>query len=84
MIKPHYANLMATDQQIQVYCRHKIIHVSSPFVFSFLVKYIHHILTLQLNVVEITGRGPIIANLHVTRERTQIFWPFFADDNNKW
>ena len=31
-----------------------------------------------------TGRGPIIANLHVTRERTQIFWPFFADDNNQW
>ena len=27
---------------------------------------------------------PIIANLHVIRERTRIFWPFFADDNNKW
>jgi hypothetical protein len=27
---------------------------------------------------------PIIANLHVTRERTRIFWPFFADDKNKW
>jgi hypothetical protein len=27
---------------------------------------------------------PIIANLHVTRERTRIFWPFFAGDNNKW
>ena len=27
---------------------------------------------------------PIIANLHVTREHTRIFWPFFADDNNKW
>jgi hypothetical protein len=26
----------------------------------------------------------IIANLHVTRERTRIFWPFFAGDNNKW
>jgi hypothetical protein len=31
-----------------------------------------------------TGRGPIIANLHVTHECTRIFWPFFADDNNKW
>jgi hypothetical protein len=31
-----------------------------------------------------TGRGPIIANLHVTRERTRIFWPYFADENNKW
>ena len=31
-----------------------------------------------------TGRGPIIATLHVTHERTQIFGPFFADDNNKW
>jgi hypothetical protein len=30
------------------------------------------------------GQGPIIANLHVTRERTRIFWPFFADDNNTW
>ena len=26
---------------------------------------------------------PIIANLHVTRERTRIFSPFFADNNNK-
>jgi hypothetical protein len=32
----------------------------------------------------ITGREPIIANLHVIRERTRIFGPFFADDNNKW
>ena len=31
-----------------------------------------------------TGRGPIIANLHVTREHMQIFCPFFADNNNKW
>jgi len=31
-----------------------------------------------------TGRGPIIANLHVTRERTRIFGTFSADDNNKW
>jgi hypothetical protein len=31
-----------------------------------------------------TGRGPIIDNLHVTRERMQIFLPFFADDNIKW
>jgi hypothetical protein len=31
-----------------------------------------------------TGWGPIIANLHVTREHTQIFWPFFADDSDKW
>jgi hypothetical protein len=27
---------------------------------------------------------PIIANMHITRERTRIFSPFFADDNNKW
>jgi hypothetical protein len=32
----------------------------------------------------VTGRGPIITNLHVTREGTQIFRPFFADDNNNW
>jgi hypothetical protein len=31
-----------------------------------------------------TGREPIIANLHVTRERTQNLWRFFPDDNNKW
>ena len=31
-----------------------------------------------------TSRGPIIAKLHVTRESTQIFGPFFADGNNKW
>jgi hypothetical protein len=31
-----------------------------------------------------TGRGPIIANMHITRERTPIFSPFFTDDNNKW
>ena len=31
-----------------------------------------------------TGRGPIIVNLHVTCERTQIFRSLFADDNNKW
>ena len=31
-----------------------------------------------------TGQGPIITNLHVTHERTRLFWPFFADDNNKW
>ena len=27
---------------------------------------------------------PVIANLHGTRERTRIFGPFLADDNNKW
>jgi hypothetical protein len=27
---------------------------------------------------------PIIANMHITRERTRIFSPFFTDDNNKW
>ena len=27
-----------------------------------------------------TGQVPIIANLHITHERTQIFGPFFADD----
>ena len=27
---------------------------------------------------------PIIANLYITHERTLIFWPFFADHNNKW
>jgi hypothetical protein len=32
----------------------------------------------------VTGREPIIANLHATCERTRIFGPFFADDNNKW
>jgi len=37
-----------------------------------------------IGIVNTTGRGPIIANLHVTRERTRIFGPFFADDNNKW
>jgi hypothetical protein len=31
-----------------------------------------------------TGRGPIIVNLHVTREGTGIFRSLFADDNNKW
>jgi len=41
-------------------------------------------LTSHRIVLDVTGRGPIIANLHVTRERTWIFWSFFADDNNKW
>ena len=36
------------------------------------------------NRASITGRGPIIANLHITHDSMQIFWPFFADDNNKW
>ena len=40
--------------------------------------------TNDVYVCASTGRGPIIANFHVTCERTRIFWPFFADDNNKW
>jgi hypothetical protein len=38
----------------------------------------------DIQVFITTGRGPIIANLHVTRECTQIFGSFFADNNNKW
>ena len=34
-------------------------------------------------IINITGRGPIITNLHVTRECTH-FLAIFADDNNKW
>ena len=35
-------------------------------------------------ILKNTGRGTIIANLHITCERTQIFGPFFADNNNIW
>ena len=38
----------------------------------------------DIQVFITTGRGPIIANLHVTRECTQIFGPLFADDDNKY
>jgi hypothetical protein len=39
---------------------------------------------IGFNDLKNTGRGPIIANLHVTREHTQFFGPFFADNNNIW
>ena len=45
---------------------------------------------INIDLKNITGRRPIycqvpiIANLHITRERRRIYRPFFADDNNKW
>ena len=41
-------------------------------------------LDFYLESLLVEHQVPIIANLYVTPERTQIFWPFFADDNNKW
>ena len=54
-----------------------------PFRQKNLVHFcVYLLIQLKPTPKNITGRGPIIANLHVTRERTRIFRPFFADD--KW
>ena len=41
-------------------------------------------MAIDIFCLPLTQQVPIIANLHVTHERTQIFGPFFADDNNKY
>ena len=58
-----------------------LYRVQRPLVFTSLII---QEMDMNKNLQSTTGRGPIIANLDVTRERTQIFGPFIADDNNKW
>jgi hypothetical protein len=43
-----------------------------------------HIFVFNIKILDYTGRGSIITNVQVSRERTRIFGPFFSDNNNKW
>ena len=43
-----------------------------------------HIFVFNIKILDYTGRGSIIANVQVSRERTWIFGPFLAANNNKW
>jgi hypothetical protein len=61
----------------------KLITVCLHFFLSFLIEIcitIYYVILIAPSVFS-TGRGPIIANLHITRERTRMFGPFLADNN---